>query len=159
MDTLRRMTLWFELHELQEAYVAALDGDRLEDWPGLFTEDCEYAIVPKENDDLGLPAGILWCNNRRMLRDRVVALRHANIFEAHTYRHMTSGLIVTPVDDDTVDMTASYVVVQTRDGMSEIYQAGRYVDRVVRTPEGWRYAKKRVIYDTSRVQTLLATPI
>jgi anthranilate 1,2-dioxygenase small subunit len=29
----------------------------------------------------------------------------------------------------------------------------------VRTPDGWRYASKRVIYDTSRVQTLLATPI
>jgi anthranilate 1,2-dioxygenase small subunit len=40
-----------------------------------------------------------------------------------------------------------------------VFQAGRYVDRIVRTLDGWRYASKRVIYDTSRVQTLLATPI
>lgn len=160
MTSLERMTLWFELNDLQEAYVSVLDNDRLEDWPALFVEDCEYAILPKENADMGLPAGIMWCNNQRMLRDRIVSLRNANIFEAHTYRHMTSGLRITPLDADTVDMTASYVVIQTRvDGVSEVYQAGRYEDRVVRTPEGWRYAKKRVIYDSSRVQTLLATPI
>jgi anthranilate 1,2-dioxygenase small subunit len=29
----------------------------------------------------------------------------------------------------------------------------------VRTADGLRYRAKRVIYDTSRVQTLLATPI
>lgn len=160
MNTLERMTLWFELHSLQERYVSVLDNDRLEDWPALFTEDCDYAILPKENADLGLPAGILWCNNRKMLRDRVVSLRNANIFEAHTYRHMTSGLVIEPVDADTVTMSANYVVIQTRsDGTSAVYQAGRYEDRVVRTAEGWRYAAKRVIYDTSRVQTLLATPI
>lgn len=160
MNTLDRMTLWFELHELQERYVSVLDNDRLEEWPTLFTPDCDYVILPKENADLGLPAGILWCNNQRMLRDRVVSLRNANIFEAHTYRHMTSGLMITPEDADHVTMSANYVVIQTRaDGVSEVYQAGRYDDRVVRTPEGWRYARKRVIYDTSRVQTLLATPI
>jgi anthranilate 1,2-dioxygenase small subunit len=29
----------------------------------------------------------------------------------------------------------------------------------VRTAEGWRYQSKRAIYDTSRVQTLLVTPV
>lgn len=160
MDTMEKMALWFELHSLQERYVSVLDNDRLEEWPALFTEDCEYTIIPRENADMGLPVGIMWCNNQRMLRDRVVSLRNANIFEAHSYRHMTSGLEITPVDADTVDLKANYVVVQTRaNGESQVYQAGRYEDRVVRTAEGWRYQKKRVIYDTSRVQTLLATPI
>jgi anthranilate 1,2-dioxygenase small subunit len=157
---MEKMKLWFEIHQLQEAYVNALDNDRLEDWPTFFTEDCLYEIVPRENADAGLPIGIIYCDNKRMLRDRVLSLRHANIFEAHSYRHMTSGLIIKPVDDDTVDAESSYVVIQTlQNGESFVYQAGRYVDRIVRTGEGWRYAKRRVIYDTSRVATLLATPI
>jgi anthranilate 1,2-dioxygenase small subunit len=160
MTTQETMLLWFELHQLQERYVALLDSDRLEEWPDLFTEDGRYEIVPKENADMGLPIGLIHCDNRRMLRDRVTSLRHANIYEAHSYRHMTSGLLITPQDDGTVRMESSYVVVQTRtNGESAIYQAGRYLDHVVRTPEGWRYQEKRVIYDTSRVQTLLATPI
>ena len=51
-------------------------------------------------------------------------------------------------------------MIQTRsNGESFVYQAGRYLDRIVRTPEGWRYQQRRVVYDTLRVQTLLATPI
>jgi anthranilate 1,2-dioxygenase small subunit len=45
------------------------------------------------------------------------------------------------------------------DGESHVFQAGRYFDRVVRTPNGWRYQRKRAVYDTSRVQTLLVTPV
>ncbi|MDB5998871.1 MAG: anthranilate 1,2-dioxygenase [Rhizobacter sp.] len=154
------MLLWFELYSLQERYVAALDGDRLEDWAAMFTEDCLYEIVPKENEDMGLPMGLIRCDNQRMLRDRVLSLRHASIFDAHTYRHMTSGLTITSADADSAAMSASYVVVQTRsNGESQIFQAGRYDDRVVRVNGQWLYASKRCIYDTSRVQTLLATPI
>lgn len=154
------MTLWFELHQLQEAYVHALDNDRLEEWPEFFTDDCLYEIIPRENADAGLPIGIIYCDSKRMLRDRVLSLRHANIYEAHSYRHMTSGLMIKAIDADTAEAESSYVVIQTlQDGVSTVYQAGRYLDRVVRTAAGWRYAKRRVVYDTLRVATLLATPI
>lgn len=154
------MTLWFELHMLQDQYINHLDNDRLESWPTLFVEDCLYEIVPKENADMGLPIGIVHCDNQRMLRDRVVSLRNANIYEEHTYRHMTSGLSVIGEHDGVIETESNYVVIQTRaNGESNVYQSGKYLDRVVRTTEGLRYKSKRVIYDTSRVQTLLATPI
>lgn len=154
------ISLWLELTMLQNRYLGHLDNNRLESWPEMFTEDCLYEIVPKENADLGLPIGIIHCSNRRMLRDRVVSLRHANIYDAHTYRHLTSGLTILEVRGEEIDTESNYVVVQTKsDGESHVYQAGRYFDTVVRTPEGLRYRAKRVIYDTSRVQTLLATPI
>ncbi|WP_250500849.1 anthranilate 1,2-dioxygenase small subunit AndAd [Caballeronia sp. GAWG1-5s-s] len=157
---MEQMKLWFELHMLQDQYINALDNDRLEAWPTLFTEDCLYEIVPKENADMGLPVGIIHCTNQRMLRDRVVSLRHANIYEEHSYRHMTSGLTVTRDEDGVIETESNYVVIQTRsNGESNVYQAGRYFDKVVRTADGLRYRAKRVIYDTSRVQTLLATPI
>jgi anthranilate 1,2-dioxygenase small subunit len=157
---LEEMILWYELHRLQERYVSVIDADRLEEWPNFFTEDCVYEIIPKENADLGLPMGIMHCFGRAMLRDRITSLRQANVFEPHTYRHMTSGLELTPVDADSVDMQSNYVVVQTlTDGESRIYQAGRYFDRVVHSAEGWLYQRKRAVYDTSRVQTLLVTPV
>ena len=158
--TIAEVILWYDLHRLQEGYVTVIDADRLEEWPDLFIEDCIYEIVPKENVDLGLPMGIMHCFGRPMLRDRIVSLRNANVFEPHSYRHMTSGLEFKLLDKDTVEMHSNYVVVQTlTDGESRVYQAGRYFDRVVRTPEGWRYQSKRAIYDTSRVQTLLVTPV
>ena len=158
--SIKEIVLWFDLYRLQERYVTVIDSDRLEEWPELFTDDGIYEIVPKENADLGLSVGIMHCLGSPMMRDRIVSLRKANVFEPHTYRHMTSGLEFRQVDADTIDMQSHYVVVQTlTDGESRVYQAGRYFDRIVRTAHGWRYQRKRAVYDTSRVPTLLVTPV
>jgi anthranilate 1,2-dioxygenase small subunit len=149
-----------ELLSLQDRYVAAIDNDRIEEWPGFFIEDCLYEIVSRENEEAGLPAPVIHCDNGRMLRDRVVALRHANIYEKPAYRHMLSGMEWREEADGSYAVSTSYVVVNTsQEGESSIYQAGRYLDRVVRTEAGLRFREKRCIYDTLRVQTLLAFPI
>ncbi len=154
------MQLWVELSELQHRYVSALDNDQLEAWPGFFTEDGRYEIIPKENFDAGLPAPIIYCRNRKMMRDRVVSLRNANIYEVHTYRHMVSGLIVQGSEGGVVKTLSSYLVAITgQAGETSLYQAGAYLDEVVKVDGQWRYRSKRVVYDTLRVQTLLATPI
>lgn len=101
--TSEEMTLRYEMHRLQELYVSTIDADRLEEWPKLFTEDCVYEIVPKENTDLGLPIGVMHCFGRAMLCDRITSLRKANLFEPHIYRHPTSGLELILVDADTVE--------------------------------------------------------
>jgi len=154
------VVLRLEMQALQDQYVAAIDNDRLEDWPGFFVEDCLYEILPKENVDAGLSIPIVYCDGRAMLRDRVVSLRHANIYAQPHYRHFISGLFCRKIDDDRVEMTSSYLVINTTtEGSSQVYQSGRYEDIVVRTENGWRFKTKRAIYDTSRVQTLLAYPI
>ena len=148
-----------ELAAFQDRYVASIDNDRLEDWPGFFTEDCLYEIVSKENEDQGLPAPVIHCDSGAMLRDRVLALRHANIYEKPTYRHMLSGMTWHETGG-VYTVETSYVVINTSQaGDSSVYQAGRYIDRIVRRPKGLRFQSKRCIYDTLRVQTLLAYPI
>jgi anthranilate 1,2-dioxygenase small subunit len=154
------LMLRLELSAFQDHYISVLDNDRIEEWPGMFLEDCLYEIVSKENEDLGLPAPVIHCDNARMLRDRVVALRNANIYEKPVYRHFLSGLQFHTAPDGLYIMDTSYVVMNTSlEGETTIYQAGHYLDRVVRTPEGLRFKSKRCIYDTLRVQTLLAFPI
>jgi len=149
-----------ELRYFQDCYVAAIDDDRLEEWPGFFLDDALYEIIPRENEDMGLPVPILWCDNTAMMRDRVASLRHANIFEKPNYRHFLSAMIVTGVSDLGIALRTNYAVLNTSaEGSSSVYQTGVYRDLVIRTEAGWRFRQKRVIYDTSRVQTLLAYPI
>lgn len=152
--------LWLQIIDLSERYIDAIDNDKLEVWPAFFTEDGTYTIVSRENHERGLPAPILKCRNRAMMRDRVLALRNANIYEAHRYRHATGGLVIESHEGDVVHSRMSYIVAWTGQvGESIIYQAGCYHDTVVKTPQGWRYRDRTVVYDTSRVHTLLATPI
>ena len=74
--------------ELNAAYASAIDNDRLEEWPEFFVEDCLYKITSADNHRRGYAAGIVYADSRAMLRDRVTALRRANIYERQSYRHV-----------------------------------------------------------------------
>jgi anthranilate 1,2-dioxygenase small subunit len=57
-------------------------------------------------------------------------------------------------------MRTNYLVLNTSlEGSTSVYQAGICKDVVVRSGAGWKFREKRVVYDTARVQTLLAYPI
>ncbi|SAK92056.1 aromatic-ring-hydroxylating dioxygenase subunit beta [Caballeronia temeraria] len=155
-----KLKTWLEIYSLAHQYISSLDNDRLEDWPNFFTPDCHYEIIPRENHDAGLRASVIYCTNQKMLRDRVVSLRHANIYEKHTYRHAISGLVIGDEKDGEITSSCSYIVVLTNQaGESAVYQSGAYHDTVVRLNGALKYSKKVAVYDTLRVQTLLATPI
>jgi anthranilate 1,2-dioxygenase small subunit len=155
-DLILRQTLLAQ----QDEYISTLDTDALELWPEMFVDDCLYEIIPKENFDLGLPAPVIHCDSKAMLRDRVISLRNANIYQPVVYRHFFSGLSFRSVDDGVVEMQSSYLVINTSQlGQSTVYQTGRYHDVVVRSSDRWRFKSKRAIYDTSRIQTALAVPI
>ncbi|MBT0667423.1 aromatic-ring-hydroxylating dioxygenase subunit beta [Novosphingobium profundi] len=157
--TNQNLALRAELIALQDLYISTLDSDRLEAWPDLFVDDCLYQIIPKENVDHGFPAPLILCDNKRMLRDRVISLRHANIFAPVVYRHFFSGLVFEQ-DGEAIRMECNYLVISTSlEGVSTVYQAGTYRDIVVRIDGELRFKEKHCVFDTSRVQTLLALPI
>lgn len=154
------LLLRLEIQDLLDRYIAAIDNDRLEHWPDFFVEDCLYEIIPRENEDAGFPAPVMRCDNKRMVRDRVTSLRNANIFAPQAYRHFLSALEVGDQTDGAVTFGANYLVINSNQiGQSLVYQTGRYHARIVRQDGAWRFASLRCIFDTSRVQTLLALPI
>ena len=149
-----------ELHDFYTAYADCLDSDALERWPEFFTEDCRYRITSAENYEAGLPLGLIYATSKNMLRDRVSALREANIYEPQRYRHIVSGVRIAGEADGALDISASFVVVRTmQDGAMILFAAGRYIDRVVRGEAGWRFARKDVVLDSRQIDTLLAIPL
>lgn len=155
-----RQLLLSEIAELNAAYAHCIDDDQLERWPEFFTENCEYRIIPRENVDLGLPAAIMFCDNRGMLVDRIVALRKANIYAAHYSRHVLGAPVLLDADGDGIRSQTSYLLLQTRmDGQAKIFSAGKYVDVMVRVNGLLRVRRRSVIFDTHRIDSLLVTPI
>ncbi len=149
-----------ELHDLYAAYAECLDSDALERWPEFFTEDCRYRITSAENYEAGMPIGLIYATSKNMLHDRVSALREANIYEPQRYRHLVSGIAIARQGDGELDSTASFAVIRTmQDSAMSLFAAGRYLDRVVRGADGWRFARKEVVLDSRQIDTLLAIPL
>jgi anthranilate 1,2-dioxygenase small subunit len=161
MDLDAMVRRW-ELEQLFTDYVQCLDSDELERWPDFFTEDCFYRITSAENYEASLPLGLIYATSRNMLKDRVSALREANIYEPQRYRHLISSIKIGDAVErsDQLDLMANFLVVRTmQDGEMTIFGAGRYVDRVRRDAGTWRFASKTVVLDSRQVDTLLAIPI
>lgn len=151
---------YFQIERLFAEYCACLDEERVESWPELFIEEGHYKMISRENYAQGYPIPLVFFDSRAMMHDRVFSLRNANIYQPHRYRHAQSGTRIIRFDDSTMEVASSYIVVQTlNEGVTEIYQAGSYYDQIVETPDGLRFKERLVVYDTARVQTLLATPV
>ncbi|HEY2337742.1 MAG TPA: aromatic-ring-hydroxylating dioxygenase subunit beta [Burkholderiales bacterium] len=147
------------VEDLHARYAHALDDDRLEDWPGFFTENGVYRIATAENESRGLPLPVLFCDSRAMLRDRVQSLRHANIYEPQRYRHIVSSILVKEVDAAHVTSTANFLVVRImQDGEAMLFASGVYRDRIVLAPTPL-YEERVVVCDSRRFDTLLAIPL
>jgi len=149
-----------ELEHLYTDYAACLDSDALEHWPEFFVENCVYRITTAENYEADRPLGLIYATSRNMLKDRVSALRQANIYEPQRYRHMISGVRIQRDDVDALEVAANFLVVRTmQDGAMTLFAAGRYLDRVVRGVAGWHFARKIVVLDSRQIDTLLAIPL
>ena len=160
MPTEPRLLRRLELEALYADYVHCLDADRLEEWPDFFTEDCLYRITSAENYQAGLPLGIIHATSRNMLKDRVSALREANIYEPQRYRHLVSSLRILGERGGELEAEANFLVVRTvQDGDMTLFAAGRYLDRLHRIGGAWQFAYKTVLLDSRQIDTLLAIPL
>ncbi len=166
----------FRLAALNSNYAACIDADRLEAWPDFFVDACLYKITTAENHRRGYQAGVIYADSRAMLRDRVAALREANIYERQSYRHIvgmpridleSANPGTARAESDTAETCGAisaetpFLVIRTmRDGRMDIFAAGRYLDRVVADTGGaLRFAERIVVCDSPRFDTLLAIPL
>ena len=152
------------LDDLNAAYADCIDADRLEQWPDFFTDPCLYQILPRENRDAELPLAIVRCDSRGMLKDRIVAHREANIFGPHAYRHVIGRAHIVTEEENSIIAHTNYAVFRTwldsaNYGKSELYSVGEYRDRIVIEKGAAKLAERTVITDTSRIDSLLATPL
>jgi 3-phenylpropionate/cinnamic acid dioxygenase small subunit len=154
--------LQLAVENLLARYVHAIDDDRLEEWPEFFVENGRYRITTAENFERALPISIVYADSRAMLRDRVTALRHANIYEPQRYRHAVSATLVEREDASRVRAHSLFQVVRImQSGAATLFATGRYLD-VVRLDgvDGEpRFEEKIVVCDSRRFETLLAIPL
>jgi 3-phenylpropionate/cinnamic acid dioxygenase small subunit len=149
------------LADLNARYADTIDADRLEAWPDFFLNDGRYRITTAENVAQGLPLSIMYAASRAMLRDRVTALREANVYEGQHYRHVLGTPLITAVESDGLRARTSFMVARVmRTGDTMLFATGCYEDRVVLDASGSaRFAEKTVILDSRQIDTLLAIPL
>jgi 3-phenylpropionate/cinnamic acid dioxygenase small subunit len=145
--------------DLNARYVDAIDADRLEAWPDFFLDDGSYRITTAENVAQDLPLSIIYATSRAMLRDRVKALREANVYEGQRYRHVLGTPLIAAIDAGVVAARTNFMVARVmHSGETMLFATGCYHDRVVLDGTAF-FAEKTVIIDSRQIDTLLAIPL
>ena len=146
--------------DLNARYAESIDDGRFEEWPEFFTDDGMYRVTTAENLEQNLPLSLIYATSRAMLRDRVKALREANIYEAQRYRHMLGPSRIEPAEQGALRVRTSFMVARImHTGETTLFATGSYRDSVVLVGETARFAERTVILDSRQIDTLLAIPL
>lgn len=151
---------YFELTQLYARYAQAVSSGQWELWPEFFTEDCSYRLQPRENHERGFPLATLSFESKGMLKDRVYGIRETLFHDPYYQRHVVGTPVVLKAEADRFECEANYAVFRTKlSELSSVFNVGRYIDVVVRTAEGLKFASRQVIYDSEMIPNSVIYPL
>ena len=154
------LELFFQLQALYTDYALAVDSGHWDAWPEFFTDECEYKLQPRENHERGFPLSTLSFESKGMLMDRAYAIRETLFHDPYYQRHVVGTPVVREVRDGVIHSEANYAVFRTKFNKdSTVFNVGRYIDDVVTTPQGLKFAKRWCIYDSEMIPNSIIYPI
>ena len=143
---------YFNLTRLYADYASALDCGDWDLWPEFFTETCTYKLQPRENFERGFPLATLWFDSKGMLKDRVYCIRETLFHDPYYQRHVVGAPRVLAAQGDRISAEANYAVFRTKLSQeTTVFNVGRYLDVIQRTPDGLKFESRLCIYDSEMI--------
>ena len=151
---------WLALNQLYADYASAVDSGQWDLWPEFFTDPCVYRLQPRENHERGFPLATLSFTSKGMLKDRVYGIKETLFHDPYYQRHIVGMPVVHASEGGRILCEANYAVFRTKlSEASTVFNVGRYLDTVVRTPEGLKFASRECIYDSEMISNSIIYPI
>jgi salicylate 5-hydroxylase small subunit len=151
---------WFEIQQLYADYAHAVDSGQWDLWPEFFTEQCVYKLQPRENFERGFPLATLLLTSKGMLKDRVYGISETIYHDPYYQRHVVGAPLLRQVQAGRIHSEAHYAVFRTKlDQESTVFNVGRYIDTVVPTPDGYKFAERICVFDSEMIPNSIIYPI
>ena len=151
---------YLQLARLYADYADVVDSADWQQWPEFFTDQCTYKLQPRENFDRGLPLATLSFESKGMLRDRVYGITETLFHDPYYQRHVVGVPRVLNVDGDRIVSEANYAVFRTKpDEVTTVFNVGRYLDTVRKTPQGLKFESRVCIFDSELIPNSIIYPI
>jgi len=125
-------------------------------------EGC-YKVQARENFDAKLPLALIALESKGMMKDRVYGVTQTIYHAPYYTRHVISPARLVGANEEekgAIRAESNYAIFRTRPGdASEVYNVGRYIDEIVRTPAGLKFASRTCVYDSEMILNSLIYPI
>jgi len=151
---------FYALVALNAHYAAVLDSGDWEQWPEFFEETCTYQVLPRENHERGRPLALMAFESKGMLKDRVYCIKETLFHEPYYQRHIIGMPLIRRVENDMIEVETNYAVLRTKtEQLSDVYNTGRYLDRIRKTHQGLRFVSRVCVFDSELIPNSMIYPI
>ncbi len=151
---------YLDMSQLLASYAAIVDAGDWDAWCEMFVDDCIYKLIPRENFERGLPLATMDFESKGMLKDRAYAIRETLFHDPYYQRHLVGAPRVLEVQPDRIVCESNYAVFRTKlSELTTVFNVGRYLDTVVRSDNGWKFASKLCIYDSEMIPNSIIYPV
>jgi salicylate 5-hydroxylase small subunit len=141
-------------------YASAIDNNDWEKWPEFFTDQCTYKVQPRENFDRGLPLATLAFESKGMLKDRVYGITETIFHDPYYQRHVIGAPRILRAEGGRIETEANYAVFRTKpDALPTVFNVGRYLDTIRRTPAGMKFESKVCVFDSEMIENSIIYPL
>jgi 3-phenylpropionate/cinnamic acid dioxygenase small subunit len=149
-----------EIEDFNYAYADTLDRFDVDGWVEYFTEDALYHVIARDNEESGLPLGLIYCEGKAMMKDRAYALLNTEMF-APRYLHLSiTNTRALKIEGDMIHAVANYTLVETLvEEPSRVQQVGKYRDIFKRTPNGLLLQERKCVFDSVMIDNCLVFPV
>jgi biphenyl 2,3-dioxygenase beta subunit len=157
-DLSHRARLQFEVEQFLYAEAAILDERRYEDWMTLLTSDIHYWVPIRRTttarevaDEFTRPGDMAFFDdNFDTLTTRVAKTIRGTPWAEDPpsrTRHFVTNVRITQVEGDEIDVALNFCLYRSRLNSEEDRWVGRREDRVRRTEDGLKLARRHVFLD------------
>lgn len=138
-----------------------IDENRVEEIADLLVPNGRYTVQSRFNLDRNLPHCSIDCHSTAQLRDRILSMRIANIYERHHYRHMISGIQILKKENNLLEVVSNFSIIRTMelDGQIQIIFTGQARDEISIDQQTILFTKRHLVFDSRAIETLLVIPI
>jgi salicylate 5-hydroxylase small subunit len=151
---------YMAIARLHADYAQAVDSGDWDLWPEFFVEDCLYKLIPRENHERGFPLATLFFESKGMLKDRAYGIRETLFHDPYYQRHVVGAPLIRSAAPDRFEVEANYAVFRTKlSQASTVFNVGRYIDTIVRTTDGLKFASRLCVYDSEMIPNSIIYPI
>lgn len=160
---LQSVLLHHEIDQFNARYARLLDREALDVWIDLFNDDdALYVVLSRENYDRNLPVGLIYCENKNMIRDRALALAETTMFAPRYLRHLIGVASVTGVEPNgDVKATANYMLAEVLFDRPDarLHQIGVYYDKFRRKDGAIKLVERKCVYDSLLIFNAMCLPV
>ena len=150
----------FAIEEFHTEYAAVLDRFDLDRWVEFFTDDAVYQVIARDNEESGLPLGLIYCEGKAMLKDRAYAILNTEMFAPRYLQLSVTNTRIRAVEGQLVRAEANYQLFETLvEEPTRVQQVGKYRDLFVVDGGAVLLKERRCVYDSVTIDNCLVFPV